>query len=435
MKKSRSMQLLGLAAKLGKSEITQSIKDKFSQGIDEVTSGRLKTRIEQARLIAENLSQMKGAAMKAGQLLSLDASDYLPPEAVDLLSKLQGQAEPLDWAEILGVLERELGPKLLSDFADLSEVASASASIGQVHRATLFGKDVAIKVQYPGVAESIDSDLSMLKTLAKSGIALSGRKINLDEAFEELSKVLHQEANYETELRNMREYREHLQGDDRYIVSNPFESHSTERVLTMTWEEGVPLTEWMKSKPSQKAREYIGLRVMDLYYREFYEWGFVQTDPNYANFLIREIPGRDPQLVVLDFGATLRYTEQFRIEYKELLRTVTGGDRKEVFDVLVRLGMLDPRESEETLTKLINVIQVGLEPFDKAKQPFRFSDVDYSRRNRDAIISFTQSLKYSPPPRRLIFLHRKLGGVFTFLKKLDVELDLTPYWLRLSAAW
>jgi aarF domain-containing kinase len=429
------MQLLGLATRLGTSEIAQSLKEKFNQGLDEVASGRLKTRIDQARLIAENLSQMKGAAMKAGQLLSLDASDYLPPEAVDLLSKLQGQADPLPWGEIREVLERELGLDRLNEFSEFSTTAAASASIGQVHRAKLNGVEVAVKIQYPGVAESIDSDLAMLKTLAKSGIAISGRKMNLDEAFDELSMVLHQEANYEIELANMQEYGKLLEDDKDFVVPKPIASHSTKRVLTMTWEDGLPLTDWIKTRPSREARDFIGKQVMNLYYREFYEWGFVQTDPNYANFLIRERAGSNPKLVVLDFGATLRYTEEFREEYKELLKTVVGGDRKQIFECLVRMGLLDPRESEEVLEKLIAVIQVGLEPFDKRRQPFRFGDVDYSKRNRDAVFSFTQSLKYSPPPRRLIFLHRKLGGVFTFLKKLDVELDLTPYWLRLSTSW
>jgi aarF domain-containing kinase len=174
---------------------------------------------------------------------------------------------------------------------------------------------------------------------------------------------------------------------------------------------------------------------MDLYYKEFYEWGFVQTDPNYANFLIRERRDMPVQLVVLDFGAALRYTEEFRRDYKTLVRTVVEGDRQETLDALVRFQLIDQRESREVIDKLINVVRLGLEPFEKSRQPFRFSDADYSRRNREALLTFTQSLKYSPPPRRLIFLHRKLGGVFAFLKRLNVEIDLTPYWVRLSASW
>ncbi|MES2855387.1 MAG: AarF/ABC1/UbiB kinase family protein, partial [Bdellovibrionota bacterium] len=390
-KTSRSMKLIGLAAKLGKSELTQSLKDKFVQGVEEVASGRLKTRIEQAKMIAENLSQMKGAAMKAGQLLSLDASDFLPPEAVDFLSKLQGQADPLPWTDIRSVLEKELGSEKMNQFSSFSTTASASASIGQVHKAVLHGKPVAVKIQYPGVAESIDSDLTMLKTLAKSGITLSGRKMNLDEAFEELSIVLHQEADYLNELKNMREYRELLAGDDQFIVPEPIESHSTKRVLTMSWEEGLPLTDWIKTKPKLSDREHIGRLIMDLYYREFYEWGFVQTDPNYANFLIRDRSDGLPKLVILDFGATLRYPEEFRTGYKKMVKTVVQGNRDDSFQELVDFNLIDPRESKETIDKLIEVVKIGLEPFDAKRQPFRFADANYSKRNRDAIAEQLQN--------------------------------------------
>src|SRR5690606_4701570 len=151
----------------------------------------------------ENLSQLKGAAMKAGQLLSLDANDYFPPEAIEILSKLQAQAEPIAWDKLREVFIEDLGEARLREFESLSTVASASASIGQVHRGRLNGRDVALKIQYPGVTDSIDSDLSILKRLAQGFLTVTGRKIDLTELFDELAIVLGQEADYRLERENM----------------------------------------------------------------------------------------------------------------------------------------------------------------------------------------------------------------------------------------
>lgn len=429
---SRSLKLIRLATKVGREELAQNLREQVqtlaSKGIDEIASGRLKTRLEQARAIAENLSQLKGAAMKAGQLLSLDASDYMPPEAVEILAKLQSKADPVEWPIMQKVLQEELGKKRISEFKNLSTSPAASASIGQVHRAQLEGRDVAIKIQYPGVRESIDSDLRILKTIAQSFVTVTGRKISLDELFDELSLVLHQEADYELELRNMEEFRRLLANEPDFLVPEPLPSHSASRVLTMTWQEGLPVTEWVKTHPSYQARELVGRRILDLYCKEFYEWGFVQTDPNYANFLVQDDPTR---IVLLDFGASLRYSPEFRREYIELLKALSTLDRQKIVRTFVGFGLMDDRESEESKELFADLLINSLEPFQPGKQPFRFRDDEYAKRSREVGQKFSQSLKYSAPPRKILFLHRKLGGVFTMLKKLDVQLNLSPYWEKM----
>lgn len=422
---SRSLKLLGLAAKVTKTELAQNIREQFTKSVDDIASGRMKARIDQARAIAENLSQLKGAAMKAGQLMSLDASDYFPPEAVEILSKLQGKADPVDWPLVRSVLAEELGEEKIESFEKLSIAPSASASIGQVHKGRLDGRDIAIKIQYPGIADSIDSDLRILRTLASSMLTVSGRRIDLDDIFKELGEVLHQEADYRIELEHMKEYKRLLGDEPGFTIPDPIESHSSRRVLTMTWMNGLTLNEWLKTEPSVELRLKVGRLLLDLYCKEFYDWGFVQTDPNYGNFLIQPDPLR---LVVLDFGATLRYTEEFRREYVKLLQVMATFDRPKIIQAFVDFGLIDPRESDESKRLLTEMLAVSLEPFDKSKQPFRFKDDDYSKRTRLATQAFTQSLKYSAPPRKIIFLHRKLGGVFTFLKKLDVVLDVAEYW-------
>ena len=150
---SRTVELTKLAAKVG---------------LKELRSGDLKSRFEQAILIANSLSQLKGAAMKAGQLLSLDLSNYFPPEAIEAFSKLQNAAVAQPFAQVQEVLLKELGPAKLSQIEDLATIPIGTASIGQVHRARFQGREIVLKIQYPGVAESIDSDLKILKTIASS---------------------------------------------------------------------------------------------------------------------------------------------------------------------------------------------------------------------------------------------------------------------------
>lgn len=425
---SRSLQLFGLASAVVGKEIKQTVREKFQSGIQTVASGRLKSRLEQAQLITENLSQLKGAAMKAGQLLSLDAADYFPPEAIEILSKLQASADPAEFDEVKGVLIAELGRERLARVDSIDETPAAAASIGQVHRARFNGRDIALKVQYPGVRESIDSDLALLEKLASGLLTLTGKKMELHELFEELGTVLRAEADYENERRHLEEYGRLLVGDGDYVVPRSVPELCSSRVLAMSWEDGARVTDWLKTNPSGAARERLGRFVLDLYCKEFWDWGFVQTDPNYGNFLVREDPLR---LVVLDFGATLRYPIEFRATYKRLLEAVGERDRARAGSVVAEMGILDPRESGESKELFFELLVNAMEPFHPRRQPFRFNDQDYAKRTRDIGRKFTSTLKHSPPPRQILFLHRKLGGVFTLLKRLEVQMDLLPYWDRM----
>ena len=167
--------------------------------------------------------------------------------------------------------------------------------------------------------------------------------------------------------------------------------------------------------------------ILDLYCREFFSWGLVQTDPNHGNFLMRD----DGRIVLLDFGATLEYDAQFRAEYVHLLRTVETKDVGATVQAGIDFRILDPREPEEPRRLFAEMLFNAMEPFEPGAQPFVFRDQGYAERARDIGRRFTRSLKFSPPPKKLIFLHRKLGGIFHLLRRLDVQLDLYPYWMRM----
>lgn len=431
---SRSAQLFGVAAQLAKSEMGQKIRNQVWNKAQDIAPDVLKTRIAQAKLLTENLAQLKGAAMKAGQLLSLDSNDILPPEVQEILAQLQKDAPPLSFEEVAPTLQSDLGDRL-SELEGLNRVAAAAASIGQVHRATYQGTPVAVKVQYPNIADSIDSDLKLLSKIVRSFLVLSGRNIEVEPVFEELGRVLHQEADYEQEAKSLMDFKSEVEkrGLKGYKVPKVFESMSSPRVLTMEWMEGQSLEEWIRTNPDLSKREAMAKRLLDLYCFEFFELGSVQTDPNLANFLVQsstEAPdGFD--LVLLDFGASLSYDDHFRKMYHSLLETMSSKDPDAIIKKAIEVKMFDPRESKEAREAFVELVFAAVEPFFPAKQPFHFRDDEYQKRARAIGIKVSQNIKYSPPPKELIFLHRKLGGLMQMCRRLDVALDLTPYWLQM----
>ncbi len=425
----RSKSLLGVAAGVVRHELKHQVSSRLNAR-EKLGLAELKTRIEQAKVMAEGFGRLKGAFMKAGQLISIDASDVLPPEAIEILSKLQGQAEPIDFAIMRGVLEQELGAEGLARLAPLDETPVASASIGQVYRAQAFGAPVAVKVQYPGISESIDADIDLLEKLGTGWLKLSRSKIDASGTFEELRTMLKLESDYVRERQYMDRFAELLAPDARFCVPRSVPALCTSRVLTMSWASGVPLNDWIKSGPSLAERTHFARSVLDLYCLEFFHWGIVQTDPNFGNFLV--CPD-EQRIVLLDFGATIEYDDEFRLGYVELLRSVAVGSRSRIAEQGVAFGLLDARESQATRELFVDMLLSAAEPFELGVQPFVFRNAEYSARSNQLVRSFVRALEFSPPPRRLIFLHRKLGGLFQLLKRLDVTLDLSAYWQQMLA--
>lgn len=428
---SRSLNLLSMTSKLAAREIGDRVSAKIK---DAAGDSKLAARIDQARIMVDHLAHLKGAAMKAGQLLSLDTSDFLPPEVIEILSRLQSQATPHETADIKSVLLKELGKTAYGQIRNFSEQPIAAASIGQVHKAQINGEEVAIKIQYPGVADSIDSDLSILKKVAQGFIAVSGKRMDLNDTFKEVREVLKNEVDYEKELKNLESYTAMIASIPGLVIPRAYPEYSTARVLTMSFEKGTSIKDWIQSNPPLAQREQIAKLVLDLFCLEFAATGLVQTDPNFGNYLVRENPSAPSgiELILLDFGATLHYSLEFRNGYAALLRDLGSDDADKIFDSAVKFGLLDPREDAAARVAFKDMIQVSLEPFDAHKQPFVFTDRDFEKRTRDANIAFSKTLVYSPPPRQLLFLHRKLGGVFNLVKRLGVKLDLRPYWALMT---
>lgn len=405
-------------------------------GLKELKSNDLGSRVEQAMLIAKSLSSLKGAAMKAGQLLSLDLDNYFPPEAIEILSQLQNAAQAQPFEDIERILKKELNKNQFEQIQKLSRVPLGVASIGQVHKARYQDRDIVLKVQFAGVDQSIDSDLKILRTLATSFCQMTGRKMNLEPLFAEFKSLLEQELNYVAEAQFQSQFYDRIQNlnsrhDLQYRVPQPIAELSGRRVLAMDFEKGQTFRNWLATRPSAEAKTKVATAILDLYFYEFFDWGLVQTDPNWGNFLIDETRG-DLQICLLDFGATRQYTREFIKNYIALLEAASGSDMKQLRALAINFGIIDPRESESAFEAFEVMLKTAIKPFFVSRihgSPyFDFASRSHTLESQEAVKQLSQKLIYSPPPYSIIFLHRKLAGVYSILKSLEAKLDVSPYW-------
>jgi len=432
---SRSAALVTLAAGLARKELGSRVARGISRG-GEVADALRKARvqIEQARAVVESLGKLKGAAMKAGQLLSIELRDVLPPEASEILGKLQDQAAPVSWAEIRSILEEELGSEALSAL-EIEEQPLASASIGQVHRARWTRPsgekvEVVLKVQFRGIADTIESDLALLERIAGLLLTVQRKEVDLSALFTELRTMLVRETDYRAEADFLEAYRALAHRTLGLRVPEVYRELSTARVLALSYERGLKLDAFLAQEPSEAARHRVAVQLLDLFFLEFFEWGLVQTDANFANFLFRPESG---ELVLLDFGATRSYDEVFRARYRSLLSACLGGDFETTLSHATGLGLIDPREGPESRAALYALLQTVLQVFRDEAQPVDFRDKKLPEESSKRLFALYRMLERSAPPAQLLFLHRKLGGVYALGKALGARLDLLPFRRRLDS--
>lgn len=379
-------------------------------------------RLKQAQTLVKELGHLKGAAMKLGQMLALEARDYLPDEVCQVLEQLQSEASFMDFSVIDSILAQELDEKK-KEFSFISEIPLAAASIGQVHRARLFDRDVVLKVQYPGIQESIHSDIKVLGQVLKAVAVLMRKQVDLDGIIGEFGEIFSQETDYLQEAEFLREYREKAQVLSSVVIPEVLLNYSSSRVLCMSYESGVTLPQLMRSSNEDlELRKYFGHLILDIYTREFCDWGLVQTDPNLGNFLLRP---EARELVLLDFGATKTYDLEFRVQYSKLIVAVLSRDEAAVLRIAIEMKLIDPRESAAAQKVFCALMFESIHPITLPE--YDFSDASYVRNMQRLSKELVGALKFSPPPKNLIFLHRKLGGIFHMLRILKVRLDLRRY--------
>ncbi|MBV2129861.1 ABC1 kinase family protein [Arsukibacterium indicum] len=376
--------------------------------------------------VADQLSHMRGAAMKMGQLLSMDAGDILPAELTELLARLRANANPMPAKQLSQVLRQELGEQWQQHFADFSFKPMAAASIGQVHQAYHDNGDkLAVKIQYPGIKASIDSDVDNVAYLLKIS-GLIPAEVEYQSLLNEARHQLKNEADYLKEASYLQRYRQYLISDDAYLMPTVYPQLSTANILVMSYVAGDPI-ESLQSAPQAERDKVLGL-MFSLFFRELFEFNLVQTDPNFANYLYNR---QSQQLVLLDFGACRDYSEQISNGYQALFASACDNDLAGMEQALTKIGFFSQNILAAQKTAVLKLVELACEPLRQSK-PFDFGNSDLAFRLREAgtALSMKQNYWHSPPADAL-FLHRKIAGLYLLAAKLGARVNvrqlLEPY--------
>ncbi len=387
----------------------------------------------QAEFLTQELGELKGSIMKAGQMLSLYGEHFLPPEANQILKKLQSQSSPVKWSVMETYLRAALGQKL--DQLSVDPKAMASASLGQVHRAQVkaTGESLALKIQYPGVDRAIDSDLKALRMLLSVTKVLPS-DFKADSIFAEVREMLEQEVDYVSEMKLTREFHERLIGDSRYIVPAINEEFCTKSTLATRLEKGLRVDDPLTTALTPERRNRLALNFLELYLRELFQWKIVQTDPHPGNYAIRLQPDGSDQWILYDFGASRKYSEEFIHSYHRMICGSLLGDRV-LFDAAAReLRFLKVDEKPEIVDLFRDFCDTIVEPFLSPEDPrsrglidaqgrYNFGTTDLPQRVTQKVFKIVQKMAGRSPPREILFLDRKTGGVFMIMSILKANVN------------
>lgn len=366
------------------------------------------------------LGQLKGASMKVGQMLSADP-EALPPEFVESLESLQRDAPPMTYNTVKEVIETALDRPLDVVFKTFDPEPVGAASIGQVHRATLdTGEDVAIKVQYPGVAEALESDLDTLKNMLVWGRPFIAKE-KLDRYFEEIREVLMTEADYLQEAENLERFNEHLADRDDIVVPKPYLEHTRPNVLVMEYMEGEKLDVALETMEPAERDEML-YRWLALFVWMFHELNELHADPHPGNFLLRD----DGKLALLDFGCVKHFEPRFADGMMEIVTTTWTDEPERALEIYEELGFGDKRLDISKIDPqlLADYHNIVLAPF---VQPgdFAFGGWQPGIEGRNFMLSHPSMMQLTPPPHMLMYF-RLLSGIKGLLGKFDAKIDIKP---------
>lgn len=407
----------GLLLRLGVNTSQSLMSDLFSVKRPDLKSALISKKNVTATV--DTLKNLRGAAMKFGQLLSLDETVILSPDLAAIFAQLQSSGYSMTPSQLKKVLNHNWGDDWLKHFKYFDVRPFAAASIGQVHKATLkSGEVVAIKVQFPGVKQSIDSDLATLKFIMKTSGMLP-ENFPLEHYLSQCGDLLKRETNYELEAENINLFSGFLNGSKVIHVPKVYNKLSTDQTLTMSFLEGRELSNIMEF--DQSARDEISLNLIELLFNEIFNFKMVQTDPNLANFLLTR---GGKSICILDFGACCRVSEDTYRLYKELLSVALSLDLNCIKSFLQEKNFI-PQETSMAGTKFLeNIISVTINELSK-DETFDFQKSKVFQ----LIVQENLNLYFDLIPSSVlgsdfIFIQRKIFGLILFFRSIGTKLPL-----------
>lgn len=410
----RFFKLAGMTASVASRYTSTRLRTTFSSKPDKEQQLAEMYDTVGAEIVA-TLGELKGAAMKVGQALS-QMQHLFPEEFAEQLTRLQKAAPPMDYELIVAQMMAEFGFPPEKLFASFDREPFAAASIGQVHRArTWEGDEVIVKVQYPGVDVSCESDMQHLKRLLKLGGLLKIDKEALDKLFAEIYRSIIAELNYRQEAKYLQTFRDYYQHDAKIIIPQPIEKYSSRRVLTMTYEAGDDISVVGGPDYSQAVLEQISERLIRFVGGQIFQLRLLHSDPHPGNFAFRN----DGSLVVYDFGCVTALDEQIVRDYAHGIRAVQREDFVGLDQALLRLGIRAPDKPAVPAEFYRTWMDIALKPMTGSEDPLeRLAGIRKEfMQHRAMMFAYWDSFQ---PSAETFFINRVLGGHLMSLTQMGV---------------
>lgn len=418
-KVARSAKFVGTGIKIGGNYIKHYSKKLFNPDLS-----RDELNEDNATDIYDSLSQLKGGALKVAQMLSMD-KNILPKAYVDKFSLSQYNAPPLSGPLIVQTFKKYFG-KTPDQIFDKFELKSTNAaSIGQVHKAELNGQKLAVKIQYPGVGNSITSDLKLVKPFAFRLLGMSEKE--LDIYMKEVEERMVEETDYELEVQNSLKISEACANLSNLVFPQYFKELSGSRIITMSWLEGLHLKEFLQTNPSEEQRNIIGQALWDFYNFQQHELRAVHADPHPGNFLITP----DGKLGVIDFGCIKKLPDDFYYPFFSTTSSEVLGNKEETIKAFRALEMILPKDDEKQIEFYYQTYKEMITLF---AQPYIKGEFDFSENNFfDSLYAFGEKLarmsefKQARGVKHFIYVNRTNFGLYNILHELGAKVKTDTY--------
>ncbi|KAL7063352.1 hypothetical protein AAHC03_01736 [Spirometra sp. Aus1] len=375
--------------------------------------------------IVNTLCRMRGAALKLGQMLSLQDNSLVSPKVQKMFERVRQSADFMPTRQMYSVINEELGPDWKTKVASFEEKPFAAASIGQVHRAVMHdGSTVAMKIQYPGISKSIETDVANIMLVLKRFDVLP-RGMFAEEAIKVAKRELHWECDYIREAAYAVQFKKLLADEEAFVVPRVIPELSSRRVYTTEYFDGLVLDDCV-SLP-QEVRNWLGQQILNLCLKEVFVFHTMQTDPNWSNFIYTPDASK---IVLLDFGASRTYPRKFVDEYLRLIKAAADGNKEGILEHSRNLGFLTGYETKTFVDAHTEAVSVLGEAF-ASKEPFDFGRQSTTR-HINQLIPVMLEHRLTPPPSESYSLHRKMSGCFLLCSKLKAVVDCRSLFLQIA---
>ncbi len=425
----RAGKFISTGVKVGSNYVKHYVAKPFNKNLKKEDLDK-----ENASDIYNSLSSLKGSALKIAQILSMD-KNMLPAAYTDMFAQAQYSAPPLSYPLVQRTFKKEFKTSPEKMFESFSTSAINAASMGQVHKATKEGKSLAVKVQYPGVADSIQSDLKLAKPFALKLMNVKSRDI--DHYMKEVEEKLLEETDYELELKQSVQLTNHCANLPDVYFPKYYPEYSSKKVLTMDWIEGAPLKEWVEGNPSQEDRNKVGQTLWNFYHHQMHSIRMFHADPHPGNFLVND----KAELGIIDFGCIKKIPKSFYNSYFELTDVHTLEDSVRTAELFSELEMIKAKDGKKE-KKL--VMKVFVELIRLLTRPISAPTFDFAAPAFfEEIFEMGERLSKDPELKQLqargsrhfIYFNRTFFGLYNMLHEIKANIVTTPenaQWMKIA---